>query len=183
MNHNSIFCTSSVCTENSVLIDYVIESPNVSGDDRSVLEIEKNTPQRGMVSVPSCELKTCTPATCSTWACGLFSAQTARRDSSARCRGKVLLFAKKALGVSGPTSCQFAPQIVCALRASRDARRIYSTSFNPAHASHFCQLSANCAFAPSRLRVRPSLRMTVGPAWTPLMAQYQRSSGRAPHSS
>jgi hypothetical protein len=24
-----------VCTENSVLIDYVTESPNVSGDDRS----------------------------------------------------------------------------------------------------------------------------------------------------
>ena len=27
----------TVCTENSVLIDYVIESPNVSGDDRSVM--------------------------------------------------------------------------------------------------------------------------------------------------
>jgi hypothetical protein len=26
-----------VCTENSVLIDYVTESPNVSGDDRSVM--------------------------------------------------------------------------------------------------------------------------------------------------
>ena len=25
-----------VCTENSVLIDYVTESPNVTGDDRSV---------------------------------------------------------------------------------------------------------------------------------------------------
>jgi hypothetical protein len=37
MNHNSIFCTSSVCTENSVLTDYVIESPNISGDDRSVM--------------------------------------------------------------------------------------------------------------------------------------------------
>ena len=28
-----------VCTENSVRIDYVIESPNVSGDDRSVLPL------------------------------------------------------------------------------------------------------------------------------------------------
>jgi hypothetical protein len=26
-----------VCTENSVLIDYVTESPNVTGDDRSVM--------------------------------------------------------------------------------------------------------------------------------------------------
>jgi hypothetical protein len=26
-----------VCTENSILIDYVTESPNVSGDDRSVM--------------------------------------------------------------------------------------------------------------------------------------------------
>jgi hypothetical protein len=26
-----------VCTENSILIDYVIESPNVSGDDRAAL--------------------------------------------------------------------------------------------------------------------------------------------------
>jgi hypothetical protein len=26
-----------VCTENSVLIDYVTESPNVSGDDRSIM--------------------------------------------------------------------------------------------------------------------------------------------------
>jgi len=26
-----------VCTENSVRIDYVTESPNVSGDDRSVM--------------------------------------------------------------------------------------------------------------------------------------------------
>jgi hypothetical protein len=26
-----------VCTENSILIDYVTESPNVGGDDRSVL--------------------------------------------------------------------------------------------------------------------------------------------------
>ena len=28
---------TAVCTENSVRIDYVTESPNVSGDDRSVL--------------------------------------------------------------------------------------------------------------------------------------------------
>jgi hypothetical protein len=28
---------AGVCTENSVLIDYVTESPNVSGDDRSVV--------------------------------------------------------------------------------------------------------------------------------------------------
>src|SRR6266568_2336373 len=28
---------ADVCTENSVLIDYVTESPNVSGDDRSVM--------------------------------------------------------------------------------------------------------------------------------------------------
>jgi hypothetical protein len=28
-----------VCTENSVRIDYVTESPNVSGDDRSVLPL------------------------------------------------------------------------------------------------------------------------------------------------
>jgi hypothetical protein len=45
----------------------------------------------GQSSVPlttlSCELKTCTLATCSAWASGHFSAQTARRDSSARCRG------------------------------------------------------------------------------------------------
>ena len=27
---------TGVCTENSILIDYVIESPNVSGDDRAV---------------------------------------------------------------------------------------------------------------------------------------------------
>jgi hypothetical protein len=27
----------AVCTENSILIDYVIESPNVSGDDRAAL--------------------------------------------------------------------------------------------------------------------------------------------------
>ena len=27
----------AVCTENSILIDYVTESPNVSGDDRSVM--------------------------------------------------------------------------------------------------------------------------------------------------
>ena len=27
----------AVCTENSVLIDYVTESPNVSGDDRSIM--------------------------------------------------------------------------------------------------------------------------------------------------
>ena len=34
-----------------------------------------------------CELTTYTLATCSAWASGHFSAQTARRDSSARCRG------------------------------------------------------------------------------------------------
>jgi hypothetical protein len=45
---------------------------------------EKTTPSRGMVSAPSCELKTCTLATCSAWASGHFSAQTAGRDSSAR---------------------------------------------------------------------------------------------------
>src|SRR6266436_10306373 len=28
---------TAVCTENSILIDYVTESPNVSGDDRSVM--------------------------------------------------------------------------------------------------------------------------------------------------
>jgi hypothetical protein len=28
-----------VCTENSILIDYVTESPNVSGDDRPVLPL------------------------------------------------------------------------------------------------------------------------------------------------
>ncbi len=28
---------ASVCTENSILVDYVTESPNVSGDDRSVM--------------------------------------------------------------------------------------------------------------------------------------------------
>jgi 2,5-furandicarboxylate decarboxylase 1 len=28
-----------VCTENSILVDYVSESPNVSGDDRSVLPL------------------------------------------------------------------------------------------------------------------------------------------------
>jgi len=33
------------------------------------LEIEKNIPPRGMVSAPSCELKTCTLATCSSWRC------------------------------------------------------------------------------------------------------------------
>jgi hypothetical protein len=37
---------------------------------------EKNTPPRGIISAPSCELKTCTPATCSAWASGHFSAQT-----------------------------------------------------------------------------------------------------------
>jgi hypothetical protein len=47
-----------------------------------------------MVSAPSCELKTCTPATRSAWAFGHFSAQTARRDSSAGCRGS-------AYGVTG----------------------------------------------------------------------------------
>jgi hypothetical protein len=47
----------------------------------------KITPARGMVSALSCELKTCTLATCSAWASGHFSAQTARRDSAARCRG------------------------------------------------------------------------------------------------
>ena len=26
-----------MCTENSILIDYVTESPNVSGDDRSIM--------------------------------------------------------------------------------------------------------------------------------------------------
>jgi hypothetical protein len=29
----------TVCTENSILVDYVTESPNVSGDDRSVLPL------------------------------------------------------------------------------------------------------------------------------------------------
>jgi hypothetical protein len=37
---------------------------------------KKTAPSRGMVSAPSCELKTCTPATCSAWASGHFSAQT-----------------------------------------------------------------------------------------------------------
>jgi hypothetical protein len=30
-------CRAPVCTENSILIDYVTESPNVSDDDRSVM--------------------------------------------------------------------------------------------------------------------------------------------------
>jgi hypothetical protein len=41
----------------------------------------KTTPSRGMVSAPSCELKTCTLATCSAWASGHFPTQTVRRDS------------------------------------------------------------------------------------------------------
>src|SRR5262249_5934631 len=45
---------------------------------------KKATPPRGTVSAPSCELKTCTPATRSVWASGHFSGQTAGRDSSAR---------------------------------------------------------------------------------------------------
>src|SRR5215813_1407987 len=49
----------------------------------------KNYPPRGMVSAPSSELKTCTPAIRSAWASGHFSAQTARRDSSARRRDNV----------------------------------------------------------------------------------------------
>src|SRR5262249_34149012 len=51
------------------------------------LEFDGFHPPRGMVSAPSSELKTCTPATRSALASGHFSAQTARRDSSARCRG------------------------------------------------------------------------------------------------
>jgi hypothetical protein len=49
---------------------------------------QKKLPCRGEWFLPlPVELKTCTPATCSAWASGHFSAQTARRDSSARCRG------------------------------------------------------------------------------------------------
>jgi len=42
-------------------------------------EQKKPTPPRGLVSAPSCELKACRPTTCSAWASGHFSAQTARR--------------------------------------------------------------------------------------------------------
>jgi hypothetical protein len=42
---------------------------------------KKNYPGAGMVSAPSCELKTGTPATRSAWACGHFSTQTVRRAS------------------------------------------------------------------------------------------------------
>jgi hypothetical protein len=49
--------------------------------------IKKTTPARRMVSAFLCELKTCTLGSRSAWASGHFSAQTARRDSSARCRG------------------------------------------------------------------------------------------------
>jgi hypothetical protein len=48
---------------------------------------KKTTPARRMVSAFLCELKTCTLGSRSAWASGHFSAQTARRDSSARCRG------------------------------------------------------------------------------------------------
>jgi hypothetical protein len=48
---------------------------------------QKKLPSRGGWFRPSCELKTCTPATPSAWASGHFSAQTARRGSSARCSG------------------------------------------------------------------------------------------------
>jgi hypothetical protein len=45
---------------------------------------QKKLPSRGGRFRPSCELKTCTPATRSAWASGHFSGQTAGRDSSAR---------------------------------------------------------------------------------------------------
>jgi hypothetical protein len=45
---------------------------------------QKKLPSRGGWFRPSCELKTCTPATRSAWASGHFSGQTAGRDSSAR---------------------------------------------------------------------------------------------------
>src|SRR5262249_17413934 len=42
---------------------------------------EKNTQPRGIISAPSCELKTCTPVHRSAWLLSHFSGQIVRRDS------------------------------------------------------------------------------------------------------
>ena len=42
-----------VCTENSVLIDYVTESPNVSGDDRSVMLVPDRVRLAVQVEAPT----------------------------------------------------------------------------------------------------------------------------------
>jgi hypothetical protein len=44
---------ASVCTENSVLIDYVTESPNVSGDDRSVMLVPDRVRLAVQVEAPT----------------------------------------------------------------------------------------------------------------------------------
>jgi hypothetical protein len=44
---------SAVCTENSVLIDYVTESPNVSGDDRSVMLVPDRVRLAVQVEAPT----------------------------------------------------------------------------------------------------------------------------------
>ena len=50
-----------VCTENSVRIDYVIESPNVSGDDRSVLPLPGLVRLAVQVEEPTRGRERCTP--------------------------------------------------------------------------------------------------------------------------
>jgi hypothetical protein len=35
--HSFVIMVATVCTENSILIDYVTESPNLSGDDLAAL--------------------------------------------------------------------------------------------------------------------------------------------------
>jgi len=44
---------AAVCTENSVLFDYVTESPNVSGDDRSVMLVPDRVRLAVQVEAPT----------------------------------------------------------------------------------------------------------------------------------
>src|SRR5262249_34888183 len=71
------------CLGRTGVRSWVVSSPRTSAAPPMLHRIKKYPVAGGWF----CELTTYTLATCSAWASGHFSAQTARRDSSARCRG------------------------------------------------------------------------------------------------
>jgi hypothetical protein len=145
---------------------------------------QKKLPPRGMVSAPSCEL-TCTPATCSAWASGHFSAQTARRDSSARCRVRPTGnrdAGKFAAGATQlPTGCQPESLAKPARRRShrhpsRSCSRAASSTAVLARPRHSDRLSRSLASfdALQSCDRRLALRYAISVGFTPRLERLSR---------
>ena len=129
-----------------------------------------------MVSAPSCELKTCTPATRSAWAFGHFSAQTARRDSSAGCRGS-------AYGVTGMLENSLPMPPNCRRVANRKPSRSNAlvALVRPSSSRHVSSWRLGCRAA-RRAPFAANRTSTPRTPWRspPARAGKDQSAGRAP---